>query len=35
MVGGFLSPLPIAVPFDPAEAEGIIGMVDALAVTAR
>lgn len=33
MVGGFLAPLPIAVPFDAAEAEGIIGMVDALAAT--
>lgn len=35
MLGGFMSPMPIAVPFDSAEAVGIIGMVDALAATGR
>jgi hypothetical protein len=34
MVGGFMAMVPIAVPLDPAEAQGIIGLVDALAATA-
>jgi hypothetical protein len=35
VVSGLGAPLPIAVPLDPREAEGIIGMIDALAATAR
>lgn len=33
MVGGFMTAMPIAVPFDPAEAAGIVALVDALAAT--
>jgi hypothetical protein len=33
MLGGFMSPLPIPVPIDREEAEGIIAIVDALAST--
>lgn len=33
MLGGFLSPLPIPVPIDQDEVDGIIGIVDALAAT--
>jgi hypothetical protein len=35
MLGGFMSPMPIAVPFDPAEAVGIMAMMDVLAETGR
>ncbi len=34
MVGGFMSPLPIAVPLEREEALGVIALVDALAATA-
>lgn len=34
MVGGFMSPLPIAVPMDREEALGIVSLVDALMTTA-
>jgi hypothetical protein len=34
MMGGFMSPLPIAVPMDREEALGIIAIVDALSATA-
>ena len=34
MMGGFMSPLPIAVPMDREEALGIVSLVDALATTA-
>jgi len=33
MLGGFMSPLPIPVPIDAQEVEGIIALVDALAAT--
>ena len=33
MLGGFMSPLPIPVPIDPHEVEGIIALVDALSGT--
>lgn len=33
VVGGFMSPMPIVVPLDPQEAEGVIEAVDALAAT--
>ncbi|MGH2659823.1 MAG: hypothetical protein ACRDHS_09205 [Actinomycetota bacterium] len=35
MVGGFMTAMPIAVPLDRKEAEGIISLVDALAATGR
>jgi hypothetical protein len=34
MVGGFMTAMPIAVPFDAAEARGIVRLVDALGATA-
>lgn len=34
MLGGFMSPLPIPVPIDPHEVEGIIALVDALSAAA-
>ena len=33
MVGGFMTAMPIPVPFDPEEAEGIVALVDALSAT--
>lgn len=35
MLGGFMSPLPIPVPIDAAEVEGIIALADALSATKR
>ena len=35
MLGGFMSPLPIPVPIDQEEVDGIIAIVDALAATGR
>jgi hypothetical protein len=34
MVGGFMTAMPIAVPLEPAEARGIVALVDALRATA-
>lgn len=34
MVGGFMTAMPIAVPLEAGEVEGIVGLVDALAATA-
>lgn len=34
MVGGFMSPLPIAVPMDRDEAQAVVALIDALAATA-
>ena len=33
MVGGFMTAMPIAVPFDPEEAAGVVALVDALSAT--
>jgi hypothetical protein len=35
MVGGFMTAMPIAVPFEPSEARGVVALVDALRSTAR
>jgi hypothetical protein len=33
MVGGFMTAMPISVPFDPEEAAGVVALVDALSAT--